>query len=75
MRPVKTELFDLPGEEWAKYEGPTAIYTDRPLTYLATVQVHLQSKAGTALPRVLLYRLTWLRDAEKWNIEAKVGPG
>lgn len=75
LRPVKTELFDLPSEEWAKYEGATAIYTDRPLTYLATVRATLKSQAGTPLPRVLLYRLTWLRDAKRWNIEAKATPG
>jgi hypothetical protein len=75
LRPVKTDLFDLPSEEWAKYEGPTAIYTDRPLTYLATVHATLKSRAGTPLPRVLHYRLTWLRDAKRWNIEAKETPG
>jgi uncharacterized protein YbaR (Trm112 family) len=75
LRHVKTELFDLPSEEWAKYEGPTAVYTDRPLTYLATVHASLKSQAGTPLPRVLLYRLTWLRDTKRWNIEAKGAPG
>lgn len=69
LQPVKTMLTDLPSEDWDKYHGPRATYKTLPTTYLSSVRVNVQSQAGTALPRVILYRLTWNPEAKKWLIQ------
>lgn len=68
LSPVKTDLVDVPYEDWDTYHGPTAVHKELPPTYLATVRVNVESKTGTALPRVILYRLTRDPKAHKWRI-------
>ena len=68
LRRVKTDITDVPVEDWDKYHGPNAVYKELPTSYLATVRVNVESKAGTALPRVVLYRLTRDPKAHKWRI-------
>ena len=48
-----------------KYHGLGAVYSELPITCLAAVRVNVESHAGTALPRVVLYRLTWDPEARK----------
>ncbi len=69
LQPVKTTLVDLPFPDWDKYRGPDAVYSELPITYVAAVRVNVESQAGTALPRVVLYRLTWDPEARKWRIQ------
>lgn len=69
LQPVKTTLTDLPFPDWDKYHGPDAVYSELPITYVAAVRVNVESRAGTALPRVVLYRLTWDPEARKWRIQ------
>lgn len=68
LRRVKTDITDVPFEDWDKYHGPNAVSKELPRSYLATVRVNVESKAGTALPRVVLYRLTRDPKAHKWWI-------
>lgn len=41
-----------------------------PASYLATVRVNVESQAGNALPRVILYRLTRDPKAHQWRIRS-----
>jgi hypothetical protein len=68
LQRVKTDLTDVPFEDWDNYHGPNAVHNELPTTYLATVRVNVESQAGTALPRVVLYRLTRDPKAHKWRI-------
>lgn len=65
LQPVKTNLTDLPYADWDDYQ---AKHNDLPPTYLATVRMNVESRSGTALPRVVLYRLTRDPKARKWHI-------
>jgi hypothetical protein len=67
---VKTDITDVPYEDWDNYHGPEAVHSEMPTSYLATVRVNVQSQAGTALPRVILYRLTRDPKAHKWQIRS-----
>lgn len=66
LQRVETKVTDL-GADWDDYLGRSATKAP-PATYLATVRVNVESKTGTALPRVILYRLTRDPKARKWRI-------
>lgn len=68
LQRVKTDLTDVPFEDWDNYHGPNAVHKELPTTYLATVRVNVESQAGTALPRVVLYRLTRDPKTHQWRI-------
>lgn len=68
LQSVKTKLTDVPYEDWDSYRGADGTYKGLPPTYLATVRVNVESQAGTALPRVVLYRLTRDPKAHRWRI-------
>lgn len=73
LQPMKTGILDLDAD-WDDYIGKDATRSP-PVTYLATVRVNVESKAGTALPRVILYRLTRDPKTHTWRIRGTMDGG